>query len=99
MAALMAPTPGRSPLFCARPCIPRIPPAVLGLFCNSLHYNTIQYPSRPAPRSIRPAFTFQLTNSLQSHYIGALLRQLYKIVGSFDFLGDPVGVLSQAWTI
>ncbi|CAN0497574.1 unnamed protein product, partial [Ectocarpus sp. 12 AP-2014] len=37
----------------------------------------------------------QLTNSLQSHYIGALLRQLYKIVGSFDFLGDPVGVLSQ----
>ncbi|CAM9342942.1 unnamed protein product, partial [Sphacelaria rigidula] len=37
----------------------------------------------------------QLTNSLQNHYIGALLRQLYKIVGSFDFLGDPVGVLSQ----
>lgn len=28
--------------------------------------------------------------------MGALLRQLYKIVGSFDFLGDPVGVLSQA---
>ncbi|CAN0139777.1 unnamed protein product, partial [Laminaria digitata] len=40
----------------------------------------------------------QLANSLQSHYVGALLRQLYKIVGSFDFLGDPVGVLSQLGT-
>lgn len=50
------------------------------------------------PGARTPAALLQLTNSLQSHYIGALLRQLYKIVGSFDFLGDPVGVLSQVWT-
>jgi vacuolar protein sorting-associated protein 13A/C len=37
----------------------------------------------------------QLITSLQSHYFGAILRQLYKIVGSFDFLGDPIGVLNQ----
>lgn len=49
-------------------------------------------PARPSTCCVT---TIQLTNSLQSHYIGALLRQLYKIVGSFDFLGDPVGVLSQ----
>jgi Vacuolar-sorting-associated 13 protein C-terminal len=35
----------------------------------------------------------QLVRTLQAHYIGALLRQLYKIVGSFDFLGDPLGAL------
>ncbi|CAM9210979.1 unnamed protein product, partial [Choristocarpus tenellus] len=40
----------------------------------------------------------QLASSLQSHYVSALLRQLYKIVGSFDFLGDPVGSFSQLGT-
>ncbi|CAM9467202.1 unnamed protein product [Chrysoparadoxa australica] len=39
-----------------------------------------------------------LAHRLQSHYIGALLRQLYKVVGSFDFLGDPIGVFSQVGT-
>lgn len=61
---------------------------------------TLTFIFRPAARHFLLAtlsFTSQLTNSLQSHYIGALLRQLYKIVGSFDFLGDPVGVLSQVW--
>lgn len=50
------------------------------------------------PGARKPATCFanaQFTETLQSHYIGALLRQLYKIVGSFDFLGDPVGVISQ----
>ncbi len=40
----------------------------------------------------------QLILSLENHYFDALIRQLYKIVGSFDFLGDPVGVLSQLGT-
>jgi Vacuolar-sorting-associated 13 protein C-terminal len=35
----------------------------------------------------------QLVRTLQGRYINALLRQLYKIVGSFDFLGDPIGAL------
>ncbi len=40
----------------------------------------------------------QLVLSLENHYFDALIRQLYKIVGSFDFLGDPVGALSQLGT-
>ncbi len=40
----------------------------------------------------------QLVLSLENHYFDALLRQLYKIVGSFEFLGDPVGALSQLGT-
>ncbi len=40
----------------------------------------------------------QLVLSLENHYFDVLIRQLYKIVGSFDFLGDPVGVLSQLGT-
>ncbi len=40
----------------------------------------------------------QLVLSLENHYFDALIRQLYKIVGSFNFLGNPVGVLSQLGT-
>jgi hypothetical protein len=36
-----------------------------------------------------------LSQRLSKHYLGQFLRQLYKILGSTDLLGNPVGFFSS----
>jgi hypothetical protein len=40
----------------------------------------------------------ELTSTLQEHYKGAVLGQLYRIVGSLDLVGNPVGLVSSLGT-
>lgn len=40
----------------------------------------------------------EFTSTLQSHYLSSALGQMYKIVGSLDLVGNPVGLLSSLGT-
>jgi len=40
----------------------------------------------------------ELINRISKHYYLQLLREVYKIVGSFDFLGNPVSLVSNLGT-
>ena len=40
----------------------------------------------------------ELVSSIRKHYRAQLLHQLYKLVGSFEFLGNPVGLVSNLGT-
>lgn len=37
----------------------------------------------------------ELTKTLQDHYLTSFLKQLYKIVGSLDLVGNPIGIVSS----
>ena len=37
----------------------------------------------------------ELAGRLARHYRGCLLRGLYRLVGSFEFLGNPTGLVSR----
>lgn len=39
-----------------------------------------------------------LVSSIRKHYRSQLVQQLYKLVGSFEFLGNPVGLVSNLGT-
>lgn len=39
-----------------------------------------------------------LLEHIQQHYVGYGLRSLYKLIGSFDFLGNPAGFVSSVKT-
>ena len=40
----------------------------------------------------------ELVSSVRKHYKGQLVQQLYKLVGSFEFLGNPVGLVNNLGT-
>jgi len=47
----------------------------------------------------RPFATQQeLVSSIRKHYRSQLITQLYKLVGSFEFLGNPVGLVNNLGT-
>eukprot|EP00960_Hanusia_phi_P051532 760853-Hanusia_phi.AAC.10 len=47
----------------------------------------------------RPFATSQeLSSSIRKHYRTQLIQQLYKLVGSFEFLGNPVGLVNNLGT-
>jgi len=37
-------------------------------------------------------------SSVRKHYKAQLVQQLYKLVGSFEFLGNPVGLVNNLGT-
>jgi len=40
----------------------------------------------------------EIAGSLKSYYVNETLRQIYKIIGSVDFVGNPTMVFSSLWT-